>query len=58
MKYVVEITETLTRLVTVEANSAGEAANIVEDAYNSEEIILGPEDYVGAGFITVEQIDS
>lgn len=58
MKYVVEITETLTRLVTVEANSAGEAANIVEDAYNNEEIILGPEDYVGTGFITVEQIDS
>lgn len=45
-KYKIEITETLQRIVTVEANSVLEALNKVEEQYDNEEIVLDSNDFV------------
>jgi len=42
----IEITETLQRVVEVEANSENEAYNIVNQQYNNEEIVLDNTDFV------------
>lgn len=51
MKYNIEITETLSRVITVEAPTAEQARERVEQAYNDEEIVLNYNDCVeGAKF--------
>lgn len=47
MKYYVSITETLSKVVSVDADSEQEAISRVEDAYNKYEIILDSEAFVG-----------
>jgi hypothetical protein len=47
MKYICEIKETLSRLVTVEATSIYEAKEKVQDAYDNEDIVLSADDFVG-----------
>lgn len=46
MKYFVEIKETLTKVVKIEANNAEEALDVVEKQYKNSEIILVADDYV------------
>lgn len=45
MKYYVSITETLNKVVGVEAENEKEAKKIIYDAYYDSEITLSPEDY-------------
>lgn len=47
MKYYVSITETLNKIVSVEANSVEEAENKVTEKYLADEIKLTSRDYVG-----------
>lgn len=46
MKYKVEITETLQRILEVEAKEEAEAYQIVKDMYRNEEIVLSADDYI------------
>ena len=48
MKYYVSITETLNRVVGVEAESKEEAVRKVTEAYCNEEIVLDSSYYVGS----------
>lgn len=45
MKYVVRVTETLTRTLIVEANSMEEAEDKVDRAYDDGQIILDYDDF-------------
>lgn len=45
-KYTIEITETLTRLVSIEAEDKYEAERIVREKYKSGEIVLDADDFV------------
>ncbi len=47
MKYKIEYTETLQRIIEIEANSEAEALSIADEKYYSEEIILDDNDYKG-----------
>lgn len=47
MKYAVEVTETLTRRVVVEADNADDARDKAQLAYDASEIILDYNDYHG-----------
>jgi hypothetical protein len=52
-KYKVEITETLQRILEVEANTLDEAITQVKEQYQREEIILDSNDFIDvhiAGF--------
>ena len=44
-KYEVEIVETLTRIVEVEAANICEAADIVEDMWKNSEVVLDVDDF-------------
>lgn len=46
MRYIMEIRETLTRRVPVEASSFEEAYKVVDTLYKNEEITLGSEDFL------------
>lgn len=46
MKYKVEIIETLQRTIDVEASSAKEAIEQVQDSYRNCEIVLSADDYI------------
>lgn len=45
MKYMVEITETLSRVVVIDADDGDDAVDIVERAYSNEDIVLDAEDF-------------
>lgn len=45
MKYKVEYTETLQRIIEVEANSEKEAIDIAFKKYRNEEVVLDDTDY-------------
>ena len=45
--YKIEITETLSRIVTVSASSQRDAVGIVEGKYADQEIVLNAEDFKG-----------
>jgi len=44
-KYTIEITETLTRLVSIEAEDKYEAERIVREKYKNGEIVLDADDF-------------
>ena len=44
-KYTVEITETLTRWVSIEAENADEAEHIAREKYKNGEIVLDADDF-------------
>lgn len=48
--YKVEITETLQRVVEVEASSAHDALEKVKDQYRNEEVVLDSTDFIGNDF--------
>ena len=52
--YAVEITETLQRIVYVDAKSAEEAKRNVEERYHNEEIVLDSSDYQDTKIEVVE----
>lgn len=52
-KFDVEITETLQRTVSVEADSRAEAERLVTEAWNNEDYVLDSPDFVGVDFKTV-----
>lgn len=47
MKFVMKVTETLSRTVIVDANNKDDAISKVEQAYDNEQIVLDYKDYDG-----------
>lgn len=47
MKFVMKVTETLSRTVVVDANDQNDAISKVEQAYDNEDIVLDYKDYDG-----------
>lgn len=54
-EYAVEIIETLTRVVYVEAESEYEALEKVSDMYYSEEIVLDSSDHTNTDYYIFEE---
>ena len=54
MKYKFEITETLQKMVEIEAENIDEAYRLVKEKYFKEEIILSDVDYIDT---TIEEIN-
>lgn len=54
-KYLVEITETLQKQITVSANSREEAEQKVKERYKNEDIILNENDYVDTDFHVIKE---
>ena len=52
--YRVVVTETLQRIVYIDAKSAEEAKNVAEERYRSEEIVLNWSDYQDTKIEVVE----
>ena len=50
MKFRIEIAETLSRAIDIEADSEEEALQKVRDRYNAEIIILNSEDFLDVEF--------
>ena len=46
-RYYVSVTETLNKVVSVDAESEKEAVQKVQDAYNNSDIILDSENFAG-----------
>jgi len=51
----IEVKETLTRIIDIEADSIEEAFFKVREMYRDEEIVLDSEDYVDTEFIEIEK---
>jgi len=51
----IEVKETLSRIIEIEANSADEAFLKIENLYKNEEIILANDDFVDVEFSTLEE---
>lgn len=49
-KYKIKVTETLQKVVEVEAETVKDALGIVEDMWNGSEIILFADDFKGVEF--------
>ena len=49
-EYEVEIVETLSRVITVEANNHAEAKAIAKGKYYGEEVVMDEDDYYGVEF--------
>lgn len=58
MKIDIKVTEVLSRIVSVEANSIEEAIEFVEKMYNKEEIVLDYSDFDGNATIDEYQVDN
>lgn len=50
MKYKIEIVETLSKIVNVEAQSKEEAVNRIQQKYKEGKILLYPEDCMNVSF--------
>ena len=50
----IEVKETLSRIIEIEACSENEAFSKIQDLYNKEEIVLDADDYVGTEFLISE----
>ena len=46
-RYYVSVTETLNKIVSVDAESENEAVQKVQDAYDNSDIVLDAENYTG-----------
>ncbi len=47
----IEVIETLSRIIEIEANSSDDAYLKVKEMYDSEEIVLDSDDYTGTEFL-------
>lgn len=56
-KFTVEVTETLQRQITVEAEDANDALIIARHMYNDEEIVLDYNDFVGTDIKVLQEKD-
>ena len=54
-KYLVEITETLQKQITISANSREEAEQKIRERYKDEDIVLNEKDYVNADFHVIKE---
>ena len=54
-EFSVEVIETLSRIVKVEANSVEEAVEMVSRQYDNQEIVLDYEDYKGYEILPYEE---
>lgn len=54
-KYLVEITETLQKQITVSANSREEAEQKVKERYRKEDIVLTEGDYIDTDFHVIKE---
>ena len=50
----IEVKETLSRIIAIEANSADEAFSKIQDLYKKEKIVLDADDYVETEFLKSE----
>ncbi len=55
-KYLVEITETLQKQITVSANSREEAEQKIRERYKDEDIVLNEKDYVNTDFHVLKEV--
>lgn len=55
-KYLVEITETLQKQITVTADSREEAEQKIKERYDKDEIVLNKRDYVDTDFHVINEI--
>ena len=51
----IEVKETLSKIIEVEAISEDEAFSKIQDLYNKEEIVLDTDDYVETEFLKSEE---
>lgn len=51
----IEVKETLSRTIEIEANSADEAFLKIQNLYKNEEIVLDADDYVETEFLKSEE---
>lgn len=51
----IEVIETLSRTIEIEANSMDEAYSKVQEMYRDEEIVLDSDDYIDTEFIEIEE---
>lgn len=58
MKHLIEITETLQRVIEVEAEDVGQAVTKVARDYGCGNIILSPRDFVGYSIKEYEERDN
>ena len=49
----IEITETLSRTLSIEASSLEDALQIAKEKYEAEEVVLDSQDYVDTEFKTI-----
>jgi hypothetical protein len=47
----IEVKETLSKIIEIEANSVDEAFSKIKDLYKKEEIVLDSDDYVETEFL-------
>jgi len=53
--YKIEVQETLSKVVNVQASSEEEALIIIKDKYQKEEIVLEPDDFVNVEYIPLNE---
>ena len=53
--YAIEINETLSKVIEIEANTEEEALQKIKDLYQKESIVLDAEDFVTVEFLKVEE---
>ena len=53
--YAIEIKETLSKVIEIEANTEEEALQKIKDLYQKESIVLDAEDFVTVEFLKVEE---
>ena len=51
----IEVKETLSRIIKIEANSAEEAFLKIQNLYKNEELVLDADDYVETEFLKSEE---
>ena len=55
MKYRIQITERLRKIIDVEAEDREEALRVIMRMYQNEEIVLSADDYHGTNFKFIEE---
>jgi nicotinic acid phosphoribosyltransferase len=51
----IEVKETLSRIIEIEASSEDEAFSKIQELYNKEEIVLDSDDYIETEFLKSEE---
>lgn len=53
----IEIIETLSKIVTIDASTVEEGINQVDQLYRNEEIILDTNDYLSTEYVTLDMVN-